>query len=68
MLRKRNGIAYSNLLEVCEAHSKAKTTVALYEGEDAAGLQRSGEVRTGKVNERNGARKKSLYVIVDEKE
>ena len=43
--RKQNEIAYSYLMEVCNAHPKACTTAALYEGNDAKGLLQALEDR-----------------------
>ena len=41
----RNKTAYSFLIEVCNAHPKAGTTAALYEGNTANGLMRALEER-----------------------
>ena len=49
--RKRNEIAYSYLMEVCNAHPKACTTAALYEGYDAKGLLQALEERFLNVEE-----------------
>ena len=43
--RKQNEIAYSYLMEVCNAHPKACTAAALYEGNDAIGLLQALEDR-----------------------
>jgi len=43
--RRQNEIAYSFLMEVCNAHPKACTTAALYEGSDAKGLLHALEER-----------------------
>lgn len=43
--RRKNEIAYSFLMEVCNAHPKASTTAALYEGNDARGLLKALEDR-----------------------
>ena len=43
--KRQNEIAYSYLMEVCNAHPKACTTAALYEGNDARGLLQALEER-----------------------
>ena len=43
--RRKNEIAYYFLMEVCNAHPKASTTAALYEGNDAKGLLKALEDR-----------------------
>jgi hypothetical protein len=54
--RRRNETAYSFLMEVCNAHPKACTTAALYEGNDARGLLKAlKSVRSRVRRQRRGA-------------